>query len=309
MTMAKDSRFWRNVTLIALAHVALIAGLIRWSVEARNSSSAQNIIWVGDVGEASAATEPTSVQPPQPAKLSPSPEPGLPKTDEAKKEEPLVTAAKSEIELSTPKPTATSTPSRKPTPKPKATPRSTPKPAPKPTPKKTVLANASPKPSPKVKPSPTKFVRKVEEADANAEKRKIAKTAPAKNESSPQSTTGKVSSPGKGGHAGGGKSASEFGWYGNMLHDRFYSAWIQPTTTVASGAKISTLVKVRIEKDGRVSSFEIIKPSENNVVNESVAAIAKRVTQVDPPPAGLGNADHYDVNINFELNADQPTAQ
>ena len=94
-----------------------------------------------------------------------------------------------------------------------------------------------------------------------------------------------------------------------MLHDRFYSAWIQPTTTVASGARISTLVKVRIEKDGRVSSFEIIKPSENNVVNESVAAIAKRVTQVDPPPAGLGNADHYDVNINFELNADQPTAQ
>src|SRR5438094_820559 len=303
MTMAKDSRFWRNVTLIALAHVALIAGLIRWSVEARNSSSAQNIIWVGDVGEASAATEPTSVQPPQPAKLSPSPEAGLPKTDEAKKEEPLVTAAKSEIELSTPKPTATSTPSRKPTPKP--TPRSTPKPAPKPTPKKTALANASPKPSPKVKPSPTKFVKKVEEADANAEKRKIAKTAPAKNESSPQSTTGKVSSPGKGGHAGGGKSASEFGWYGNMLHDRFYSAWIQPTTSVPSGSKISTLVKVRIEKDGRVSKFEIIKASANVVVNESVATIAKRVTEVDAPPTGLIKGDHYDVKINFELNNEQ----
>ena len=69
-----------------------------------------------------------------------------------------------------------------------------------------------------------------------------------------------------------------------MLHDRFYSAWIQPTTTVASGTKISTLVKVRIEKDGRVSKFEIIKPSENVVVNESVAAIAKRVTEVDSPP-------------------------
>jgi len=90
-----------------------------------------------------------------------------------------------------------------------------------------------------------------------------------------------------------------------MLHDRFYSAWIQPTTNIASGAKISTLVKVRIEKDGRVSSFEIIKPSENIVVNESVGAVAKRITQVDPPPAGLGNGDHYDVKINFELNTDE----
>jgi TonB family protein len=88
-----------------------------------------------------------------------------------------------------------------------------------------------------------------------------------------------------------------------MLHDRFYSAWIQPTTNVPSGMKISTLVKVRIEKDGHVSNFEIIKPSENVVVNESVAAIAKRVSQVDPLPAGLGNGDHYDVKINFELNS------
>ena len=90
-----------------------------------------------------------------------------------------------------------------------------------------------------------------------------------------------------------------------MLHDRFYSAWVQPTTTVASGAKISTLVKVRIEKDGRVSGFEIIKPSQNVIVNESVAAVAKRVTQVDPPPDGLGTGDHYDVKINFELNTEE----
>jgi len=94
-----------------------------------------------------------------------------------------------------------------------------------------------------------------------------------------------------------------------MLHDRFYSAWIQPTTTVASGTKISTLVKVRIEKDGHVSKFEIIKPSENVVVNESVAAIAKRVTEVDSPPTGLAQGDHYDVKINFELNTNPETAK
>jgi outer membrane biosynthesis protein TonB len=304
--MSKDSRFWRNVTLIALAHVALVAGLIRWSVEARGSSNAQSVVWLGDVGGASTATEPTTGEPPQPAKLSPSPEPRLPKSDEAEKQEPLLTTAKSEIELPIPTPTPTSTPKPTATPTPK--PKETPKPTPKSTPKRTVLAKASPKPSPKVKSSATKSADKAKKADANAEKKTIAKAASAKNGSSSQNSTGKGSSAGKGGHAGGGKSASEFAWYGNMLHDRFYSAWIQPTTTVASGARISTLVKVRIEKDGRVSSFEIIKPSENIVVNESVAAIAKRVTQVDPVPSGLGNGDHYDVKINFELNTDQETA-
>jgi outer membrane biosynthesis protein TonB len=141
---------------------------------------------------------------------------------------------------------------------------------------------------------------KEELADTNAEKKKIEKSALAKN-GPPPHTASKETSAGAGGRASSGGGASEFGWYGNMLHDRFYSAWIQPTTNIISGSKISTLVKVRIEKDGRVSNFEIIKPSENVVVNESVAAIGKRVTQVDPLPAGFGNGDHYDVKINFEL--------
>jgi TonB family protein len=226
------------------------------------------------------------------------------KKDDAAEETPLMTAAKSEIELPTPTPEPTSTPKPTATPKPKATPS----PKPKPTLKKTLVAKASPKPSPKAKTTPTKSAEEAKKTDANAEKKKIAKTAPAKTESSSQAS-GTTGSAGKVGHSGGGSSASEFGWYGSMLHDRFYSAWIQPTANIASGAKISTLVKVRIEKDGRVSDFEIIKPSENVVVNESVATVAKRVTQVDPPPAGLGTGDHYDVKINFELNTDQETAK
>ena len=299
--MPKNARFWRNVTVIALAHVALITGLIRLSVEARSSPNAQSIVWLGDVGGASAATKPTTGKPP--TKPSASFEPSLPKTDEAEKETPLVTAAKSEIQLPTPKPAPTAT----------ATPKTTPpKPTPKPkaTPKKTVLAKASPKSSPKVKPSLADSSAQDKESELNAPKKKIAKTASAKKQSASHPSDGKGSSAGTSGeHAGGGSSASEFGWYGNMLHDRFYSAWIQPTTSVTSGTKISTLVKVRIEKDGRVSNFEIINPSENVVVNESVAAIAKRVTQVDPLPAGLGNGDHYDVKINFELSPEQAMAR
>src|SRR6266478_6142433 len=268
-----SSRFWRNVTLIALAHIALIVGLIRWSVAARASTNTESIVWLGEdltAGQSENEKAPSAERESHPVEPKPL------KDEQAEEEKPLVTAAQSEIELPSPTPKPTSTP------------------------KKILLAKASPKPLPKTKPSSTKSREKSEKS----EKSLTAKTGAAS-----QSGSGKTGSTAKGGSAGGGRSASEFGWYGHMLHDRFYSAWIQPTTNVPSGSKISTLVKVRIEKDGRVSKFEIVKPSENVVVNESVATIGKRVSEVDPPPAGLASGDHYDVKINFELNTDQTPAK
>jgi outer membrane biosynthesis protein TonB len=311
--MSKKPRFWRNVALIALAHVALIAGLIRWSLAARSAPDAESLVWLS-AGDLELGRSDNSVA--SSSKLSiPSVESEPLKPDDEEKEQPPLTQAKSEIEL--PKPTPMETPVPTATAKPKATPRPTPKLTPKSTPKKAVLAKAT-KSSAHPKSSPPKS--KGDQTDASDEKKKSAKTVSAKAKSSADNGAGKTSSAGTGGghvrhgtdspgRTGGGTSESEFGWYGNMLHDRFYSAWIQPTTSVPSGSKISTLVKVRIEKDGRVSKFDIIKPSENVVVNESVAAVAKRVTEVDAPPAGLGNGNHYDVKINFELNTNQDTAK
>ena len=298
--MSKNPRFWRNVTLIALAHVALIAGLIHWSLAARSAPEAESLVWLSGAEDLAAEKSETSAA--ESTKIStPSVESEPLKPDETEKERPSVTEAKSEIDLSTPKPTPTTTPAPRPTAKPKATP----KPTAKPTPKKTVLAKVS-KSSAHAKSS---LPKSKEEQDSSTEKKNSPKTASVKTKSSSDSGSVKTGSAGKGASAGGGGNASEFGWYGNMLHDRFYSAWIQPTTTVASGTKISTLVKVRIEKDGHVSKFEIVKPSENVVVNESVAAIAKRVTEVDSPPTSLAQGDHYDVKINFELNTNQETAK
>jgi TonB family protein len=298
-------RFWVNVVLIALAHVALIAGLFRWSVAAKASPNPETIVWLGAAGDLS-ADESEKQESPTPRQPSVATDSSESEQDEATTEKPVVTTAKSEIELpaATPKPTATATPA-----KPSATPalraKTTPKPIPKPTPRKTLVAKASPKPATKPKPSPAK---------ANAKSEKKDKIVLAKKDSASQSGSGQSGSTGKAGGAGGlpavasakagGSSGSEFGWYGNMLHDRFYSAWIQPTTNVPSGAKISTLVTVRIEKDGRVSKFEIAKPSANATVNESVAAVAKQISQVDPPPTGLIKGEHYDVKINFELNTE-----
>jgi len=302
--MSTSPRFWRNVTLIALAHLVLIAGLIRWSVAARNAPDAESLVWLS-AGDLESGRSDNSVASSSKVSMPSVESEPLKPDEEEEKEQPRLTQAKSEIEL--PKPTPMETPVPKATAKPKATTKPTPKPTPRSTPKKTGLAKAT-KSSAHPKSSPPKSTG--DQTDSSNEKKKSAKTASAKTESSSDNGVGKTGSAGKGGgHAGGGTSASEFGWYGNMLHDRFYSAWIQPTTTVSSGTKISTLVKVRIEKDGHVSRFEIIKPSENVVVNESVAAIAKQVTEVDAPPAGLGNGVHYDVKINFELNTNQETAK
>jgi len=293
--MSRNAGFWRNVVLIALAHIALIAGLIRWSAAAKASSNPESIVWLGGAEDFS-ADESEKRESPSPKHPLTEAESSRSEQDETTEKKPVVITAKSEIELpaATPKPTATATPAKStPTPAPKE--KTTPKPIPKSTPKKTVVAKASPKPIAKHKPSP---------AQASAKPEKNDKIVLAKKDSAPQSGSGQSGSPGKAGSAGG-SSASEFGWYGNMLHDRFYSAWIQPTMKVPLGAKISTLVNVRIEKDGHVSKFEIAKPSENATVNESVAAIAKQVSQVDAPPTGLIKGDHYDVKINFELNTEE----
>jgi outer membrane biosynthesis protein TonB len=289
-------RFWANVVLIALAHVALIVGLVRWSAAAKPSWNPESIVWLGGAGDLS-VDESEKQESPSPKRPLTEPASSKSEQDETADTKPAVTTAKSEIELptATPKPTATATPA-KPSPTPASRATTTPKPIRKPTPMKTIVAKASPKPAVKDRPSPAK---------ANAKPEKKNKITLAKKDSAPQSASAQSGSTGKAGSASGGSNASEFGWYGNMLHDRFYSAWIQPTAKVATNTKISTLVKVRIEKDGRVSKFEIIKPSENAVVNESVRVVAKEVTQVDAPPTGLIKGDHYDVNINFELNTEE----
>jgi TonB family protein len=291
--MPRDARFWRNVTIIAVAHIAILIALVRWNREAR-PANLQSIVWMSGGGTDKAAQS-APAQTETATETTPPPEtdaPPLSKPEE--KDEPAApTLAKSDLQLppAPPSPTPIATPLPKPslTPVPKASPKSTAKPTPKATPKKTVVAKATPKPSPKKQATPADQEKKNDASRAEA-----ADTMPAS-----------ANAPGgeKSGSTGpnGAARASEFSWYGKMLHDRFYSSWIQPTTSVAVGAKISALVRIRIEKDGRVSNFTIVRPSGNVVVDESVAAVAKRVTQVDPLPKGLGGA-FYEVNINFELN-------
>lgn len=289
--MPRDARFWRNVTLIAVAHIAIVAWLVRWNQETRKPNS-QSIVWMSGAAlevaskHAPAQTE-SAVETPPPEEADPS------RSKPEEVEPPVPAPAKSDIHLPTvsPTPTPVATPAPRPsvTPVPKASPKPTAKPSPKPSPKKIAEAKATPKPSPKKSATSASPARKEDEA-----KKESVKVAPANADTAGE----KAGSTG----ADGAVRASEFSWYGKMLHDRFYSEWIQPTTSVAIGTKISVVVRIRIEKDGRVSNFTVAKPSGNVVVDESVAAVAARVTQVDPLPKGLGSGAYYEVKINFELN-------
>jgi TonB family protein len=289
--MPRDARFWRNVAIIAVAHIAIVIMLVRWNQQTAKANL-QSIVWMS--GEVAAVVSPATTEtatdatsPPEVSSSSPA-EPPEPSPQ---------TSAKSDIQLSTPSPTpvAARTPERivTPTPVPKASVKPTARPTPKPSPKKPAEPKATPKPSPKKTTSPVEQKKPTDEA-----RKESVKIAPANAESDVGHTTGST-------EISGSARSSEFSWYGKMLHDRFFSEWIQPTTSVAVGAKMSALVRIRIERDGRISKFTLVRPSGNVVVDESVGAVAKRVTQVDPLPKGLAGGAYYEVNINFELNPEQ----
>src|SRR5215467_4756713 len=105
---APSGRFWADVVVIALAHVALITGLVRWSVAAKASSNPESIVWLGNAGELHETEKEESSSPKQPPLER---ESSRSEQNETADEKPVIRTAKSEIELpsATPRPTPTVT--------------------------------------------------------------------------------------------------------------------------------------------------------------------------------------------------------
>ncbi len=85
-----------------------------------------------------------------------------------------------------------------------------------------------------------------------------------------------------------------------MIHDRFRGQWNQPTSVIENRSQFVTTVRIRIERDGRVSSARIIRASGNPVMDQSVQEAITRVQRIQALPDGLGQGA-YEININFEL--------
>ena len=67
--ISKETRFWRNVGLIGIAHVVLLVGLIRWSREPK-SIGTQNVVWMSGGAGDGAATETKNAPAPKPARMT-----------------------------------------------------------------------------------------------------------------------------------------------------------------------------------------------------------------------------------------------
>ena len=335
---SEEGLFWRHLRLVAVAHVLFVFALfvvgqfspkavpvqILWldsggSLGAGGAMAAEPedapTPTVDDVPEPEPEpVEPTpAVPPPLPEVIPPAPS----EIVEPKPTPPPATPKPATPKPATPKQTTPKPATPKPaTPKP-ATPKpATPPPKPKPTTPKPVTPKAA-TPKPKATEVASAKMDASPAPKASSSPKSAASPAPKATEGQTAGTT-KGTAVGKTGTAGGGGGgsdpgngkgtgkgrgsgsggAAEFGWYFEMLHDRFYSRWEQP---VGLGQEAATTVKLRILQDGTIASREMVKSSGSPQMDESVMSAAQKVLQIDPLPAGLGTGDHFDVNVAFKV--------
>ncbi len=85
-------------------------------------------------------------------------------------------------------------------------------------------------------------------------------------------------------------------WH-RMAFQTFHDAWAQPGA-VSAGTTVT--VRVRVERDGRITRRDLTRPSGNSVMDESVMRAVNSVSRLPPLPDQIRGA-HYDVDIHFEL--------
>lgn len=121
--------------------------------------------------------------------------------------------------------------------------------------------------------------------------------------SKPVSTTSKPTQTGVSTVAGGGTaphvSAAQTDWYRQMLRDRFYAQWEQPRSAYEAVQKFRATVRLRIEKDGRISQVALVRSSGLLPMDDSVLLAARRVKKVEAPPVELLSNGVYQPNIEF----------
>ncbi|MEO7319038.1 MAG: TonB family protein [Chthoniobacteraceae bacterium] len=295
---AEEKRHFRkNLVRVAAGHavillVLLAAGMLRLKPQQ------EVVLWLNEGamggGESAAVVEPETapeipeVEPPKPEMKEPVVDPTPPpekKAPESEIVEPRAAPA-------TPKP-ATPKPS---TPKP-----TTPKAMPKATPKAKATPAASPKPKADDSPKPKSETAKKTSATPGPKIKdaKMAGATAATTGTKPGTTSGGAGDGSGKGKTGTGKDAiSRFGWYTDMLHDRYYSRWEQP---VGIGQDVIATVKLRIMKDGTIAKHDMVKSSGNPQMDESVMSAVEKVNQIDPLPAGLGNGEYFDLNVAFKV--------
>ena len=96
---------------------------------------------------------------------------------------------------------------------------------------------------------------------------------------------------------GGGEA---FAGYRDVVFSAYYHAWITPDS---AGSRLASAdAKVTIARDGRIMSAELVRPSGDRALNNSVEEALRRVTQLAPFPASTRDTQRTFV-IRFNLEA------
>lgn len=282
---SQGAAFRRNFVGVALAHLAVAAVLYGAGQVGSAKPETPNVVWLDGGAMGGGGVPEPEPEPEEPVVLpSPPPDPIPPAPEAVASELPSPEPAPPPA---TPRPVATPRPAPRPTPK--AAPKATPKASPKP------VAKTSPRP----KGSPV-----AKAASPKAAKAGLVAAVPAAGAGTAGGAVGKGTGTGAAGAGPGGGAASEHGWYFSMLHERFHSRWEQPTSIIRSSQHFVTRLRLRIARDGQILSRDIVTPSGDPVMDESVLTAAGNVAQVDALPAGLGG-DFWEVNVDFKLDQER----
>jgi TonB family protein len=104
---------------------------------------------------------------------------------------------------------------------------------------------------------------------------------------------------GLGSGTGSGGSDSPVAWYYAMVKQIMYEAWQQPSGLANAGNPVAT-VTIRVKRDGTISDWQMMRPSGNTLMDDSVKRAVQAVKRLKPlPPQFIGPAQ--DITIQFEL--------
>lgn len=104
-----------------------------------------------------------------------------------------------------------------------------------------------------------------------------------------------------GGGVGSGSSAgdvSALSWYYALVRAQMYEAWEQPSGL--SGAGLVTQVRIRVQRDGSITSRDLARRSGNSLMDDSVMKAVNAVSRLKPLPADVSGS-YKDITIDFEL--------
>jgi len=108
-----------------------------------------------------------------------------------------------------------------------------------------------------------------------------------------------ASANGQSGVPTGSAAPSEANAYYTLIRDIYYDVWHQPPSL--ANKKLSTTLKIRINKNGEILSFQTQQSSGNKAMDESVLTAAKTVKTIGSPLPDVLGSDFAEISILFEF--------